>query len=130
MSSDDPNLPKSGQALLKNNRAFILAALGRLDESIRYASDAVELLHRTGPGNSSDANATSLCVSMLNLCQSLDKVGRIQTALEVARQCALFAEQIPSSLSEAQTAQLRAKALATLLLYNGNIKGHVLPLMA
>lgn len=114
MSSDDPHLSKTGQALLKNNRAFILASIERLDESIRFASEAVELLRRASPDNSNDANARSLCVSMLNLCQSLDKAGKTQTALEVARQCALYVEQLPSSYSEVQTGQLRAKTLATL----------------
>ncbi len=114
MSSDDPHLSKTGQALLKNNRASILANLDRLDESIRFASEAVELLRRTEGDNSSDANARSLCASMLNLSQSLDKAGQTQTALDVARQCVLFAEKLPSTYSKVQTGQLRAKTLANL----------------
>ncbi len=51
---------------------------------------------------------------MLNLSQSLDKAGQIETALEVARQCAILVEELPLSYSEAQVGQLRAKTLATL----------------
>lgn len=114
MSSDDENLSSNSRALLKNNRAFILASLGRTGESIRFASQAVELLRRAGTDDSTDVHARSLCVSMLNLAQSLDKAGQTTTALEVAGQCADFAADLPSSVSEAQIGQLRAKTLANL----------------
>ncbi len=113
MSSDDVGLPASCRALLKNNRAFVLTSLRRTSESIELASEAVELLGngRDGVG---DLNARSLCVSMLNLCQALEKSGQIDTALNVAKQSAILAEKLPSSYSEIQISQLRAKTLATL----------------
>lgn len=114
MSSDDSKLSTNSRALLKNNRAFILASLGRTEESIRFAVQAVELLRHAQTDDSTDVHARSLCVSMLNLSQSLDKAGQTTSALEVARQCASFAADLPASVSEAQTGQLRAKALATL----------------
>ena len=114
MSSDDSKLSTNSRALLKNNRAFILASLGRTEESIRFASRAVELLRHAQTDDSTDVHARSLCVSMLNLSQSLDKAGQTTSALEVARQCASFAADLPASAMEAQTGQLRAKALATL----------------
>ncbi len=114
MSSDDSLLPDTSRALLKNNRAFVLASLGRLKESIRFASDAVDLLRRSDEDHSVDENTRSLCVSMLNLSQSLDKAGQTETAIEVARQCASLSEKIPSSNSDVQSRQLLAKTLATL----------------
>lgn len=115
MSSDDVKLSTNSRALLKNNRAFILASLGRTEESIRFASQAVELLRKVQNRNdTTDVHSRSLCVSMLNLSQSLDKAGQTASALEVAQQCASFAAEFPSSVSGAQAGQLRAKALATL----------------
>lgn len=114
MSSDDSKLSNNSRALLKNNRAFILASLGRTEESIRFASQAVELLRRAHADDPTDVDPRSLCVSMLNLSQSLDKAGQTTSALEVARQCASFAADLPANVSEAQTGQLRAKTLATL----------------
>lgn len=114
MSSDDPSLPNASRALLKNNRAFVLASLDRVDESIRYATDAVQLLRNAGDIDSTKSNPQSLCLSMLNLSQSLDKAGRSQAALEVAQQCEQFTRSIPLKNSEPHTVQLHAKTLSTL----------------
>lgn len=114
MSSDDPSLPNTSRALLKNNRAFVLASLDRVDESIRYATDAVQLLRSAGDIDSTKSNPQSLCLSMLNLSQSLDKAGRSQAALEVAQQCEQSTRSIPLKHSEPHTVQLHAKTLSTL----------------
>lgn len=114
MSSDDPSLPNTSRALLKNNRAFVLASLDRVDESIRYATDAVQLLRSAADIDSTKSNPQSLCLSMLNLSQSLDKAGRSQAALEVAQQCEQFARSIPLKYTEPHTVQLHAKTLSTL----------------
>lgn len=112
MSSDDLRLPSISRALLKNNRAFILASLGRTEESIRCARQAIDVLRDSKDVNAIEIN--SLCVSMLNLSQSLDKAGQTRAALDVAEQCVDSADNLPASYPEVRTGQLRAKALATL----------------
>ncbi len=113
---DDLRMPPGSRALLKNNRAFVLAALGRTQDAIASASDAVDLLRGTSPGDSLDASSRSLCIAMLNLSQALDKAGQSTTALAVAEQCTEYLKSFPSlkAADEAQMNQLRAKAIATL----------------
>jgi eukaryotic-like serine/threonine-protein kinase len=114
MSSDDQRLHGKSRALLKNNRAFVLAALQRTNEAIRSASEAVEILREEREKHDDDEDDRSLCVSMLNLSQALEDAGQTATAYEVAQQCAIFADKPQSERTDTEASQLRAKALATL----------------
>ena len=114
VSNQEPSLPLSTRALLMNNRAFILAAMGRTNEAVAAASSAVDLLKRSDQTESS-SNIRSLTVSMLNLSQILDQAEQITAAMEIAQQCVVYVEREAKedSLGKTTCMQLKAKAYAT-----------------
>ena len=137
IATQESLIPSPTLALLKNNRAFVLASLGRTNDAVQAASEAVELLkqtsqllaaktrlapqaqastHKVGANQSSTGIVRSLTASMLNLSQILDQAGQSSTAMGIAQQCVDFVEQTSEqdSLGKNASMQLKAKAYATL----------------